>query len=131
MKECIGRNGVLARKIEQADMGEGLSFFSDAHDTIQVGTWVYPEGKELAPHIHKAVPRQFERTAEVLVVLKGKILASIYDEDKNYAGDWEISAGEILIALRGGHGYTVLEPSIVYEIKTGPYPGADADRERI
>jgi hypothetical protein len=124
---------VLARHIPAgAAWGEGLKFFSQDEEYIQVGTWGYGAGKQLLAHTHNPVPRQIEWTKEVLYVRKGSISASIYDTSESKVATLTAGEGDILILLRGGHGYTILEDGTeVLEVKNGPYPGAEADRRRL
>lgn len=133
MVEIKDKNDViLARYIHTEDMQKGLSFFSPSEDGIQIGTWRYDNGKDLARHIHLEVPRQVHRTAEALCVIRGSLLAEIYDEDRVYVSNVIAEAGSILVLLKGGHEYHILEDNtLVYEIKNGPYVGADTDRERF
>lgn len=122
---------ILARVIS-SDWKDGLSFYSDHGDFVQVGTWRYNGGKELPAHIHNQVERNVQRTQEVLYIRKGKIDASIYDEDRNFVESIHVNEGETLILIHGGHGYKILEDDTqVLEIKNGPYLGADVDRKRI
>jgi hypothetical protein len=126
-------NLVLARHVpSDAAWRDGLSFFSNDQDFIQVGIWGYGVGKELKPHIHNEVERKVLWTQEVLFVKKGKISASIFDTTEKKVAELLIKTGDIIILLRGGHGYEVLEEGTqVLEIKNGPYVGADSDRRRI
>jgi hypothetical protein len=124
---------VLARHIPaNVAWGEGLKFFSQDEEYIQVGTWGYNEGKQLLAHTHNPVPRQIEWTKEVLYIRKGSISANIYDTSENKVATLTAHAGDVLILLRGGHGYSILEDGTeVLEVKNGPYLGADADRRRL
>lgn len=125
------KDTILA-KVISPDWNDGLSFYSDNGDFIQVGTWKYNASKELPAHIHNQVERSVNRTQEVLYVRKGKITASIYDQEGNFAESTNVNEGEVLILINGGHGYKILEEDTqVLEIKNGPYPGADVDRKRI
>lgn len=124
---------VLARHIP-ADIAweDGLSFFSQDDEFIQVGVWGYPAGKELKAHIHNEVIRQVFWTQEVLFIRKGRLRVHIYCLNEIKITEFEASAGDILIMLRGGHGYEILEDGTqVLEVKNGPYVGADLDRRRI
>ena len=113
-------------------MIEGLSFFSKDEEFIQVGTWIYPQGKMLAAHVHNAVPRTILHTQEVLFIKKGKLLATLFDLHDQLVEKIEVKEGEILVLLNGAHGYEILEnDTIVIEIKNGPYPGAEVDRRRV
>jgi hypothetical protein len=124
---------VLARHIPaSAAWNEGLQFFSNDDEYIQVGAWGYSKGKELKAHIHNEVTREVLWTQEVIFVRRGKLLARIYDTQENKVADVEVGAGDVIILLRGGHGYDILEEGTqVLEVKNGPYVGPDLDRRRI
>lgn len=124
---------ILARHIPAAvAWQDGLNFFSQDDDFIQVGVWGYGAGKELKAHIHNEVKREVLWTQEVLFVRKGKLRANIFDTTENKVAELEVNAGDVIILLRGGHGYDILEDGTqVLEIKNGPYVGPDMDRRRI
>ena len=112
--------------------GKGLSFFSEDSDFIQVGVWGYDKGIKLQPHIHNEVRREVLKTQEVIFVRSGSVAASIFDEEGNFVERLELSSGDTLVLLKGGHGYEILEDDTqVLEVKNGPYPGAEVDRRRI
>ncbi len=124
---------VLARHVPASvAWSEGLSFFSQDSEFIQVGVWGYGKGKELKAHIHNEVTREILWTQEVLFIRQGHIKANIFDTQAQKIAELEACAGDILILLRGGHGYDVLEDNTqVLEIKNGPYVGPDLDRRRL
>jgi hypothetical protein len=124
---------VLARYIPStAAWQDGLNFFSNDEDFIQVGIWGYGAGKELKAHIHNEVKREVLWTQEVLFVRTGKLRANIFDTNENKVAELEVNAGDVIILLRGGHGYDILEEGTqVLEIKNGPYVGPDRDRRRL
>lgn len=132
MKEIKSNNEVLARHILKTDIKDGLSFFSQDNEFIQVGSWNYNKDKVLLKHIHNEVERKVFRTQEVLYIVSGKIEAEIYDLNEKFIEKIEVSEGEILILLNSGHGYKILEDNTkVIEIKNGPYLGAEVDRRRF
>lgn len=124
---------VLARHIPaDAAWQNGLSFFSQDNDFIQVGVWGYGAGKELKAHIHNEVKREVLWTQEVIFVRKGRLRAKIFDTTERKVAELNVGAGDVIVLLRGGHGYDILEDGTqVLEIKNGPYVGADLDRRRI
>ena len=124
---------VLARHIPAEDAwGGGLQFFSEDSEYQQVGTWVYSDGKYLLPHSHNEVSREVPWTQEVLYVKQGRVRAEIFDSSDNKVAELDASGGDVLILLRGGHGYQILEENTqVLEVKNGPYVGAEADRRRL
>ena len=124
---------VLARHIP-ADVAwqDGLNFYSQDNDFIQVGIWGYDGGKELKAHIHNEVKREVLWTQEVLLVRKGKIRANIFNTSEKKVAKLEVATGDLIILLHGAHGYDILEDGTqVLEIKNGPYLGPDIDRRRI
>jgi hypothetical protein len=124
---------VLARHIPSEDAwGQGLRFFSPDSDFVQVGTWGYGEGKELLAHTHNEAKREVPWTQEVLYIRKGRIKAEIYDTGSKKIAEIFAGSGDVLVLLRGGHGYSILEDDTqVLEIKNGPYLGAEIDRRRL
>lgn len=126
-------NLVLARHIPAAAAwNDGLNFFSQDEDFIQVGVWGYGAGKELKAHIHNEVKREVLWTQEVLFVRSGMLRANIFDTNETKVAELEVKAGDVIILLRGGHGYDILEEGTqVLEIKNGPYVGPDRDRRRL
>lgn len=132
MQEIIHNNVIFARIIRAENWNEGLSFFSKDEEFVQVGTWVYPEGKVLAAHIHNQLPRSVTHTQEVVYVRNGRIEVSIFDFDNNLISKEILNSADTIILLNGGHGYRILDNNTqVLEIKNGPYFGAENDRRRI
>lgn len=124
---------VLARHIPADEAwGDGLKFFSPDGDYQQVGTWGYGQGKRLLAHSHNEVSREVLWTQEVLYVRAGRVKATVHDTADRVVAELEAGPGDLLVLLRGGHGYEILEDGTqVLEIKNGPYVGADADRRRL
>lgn len=133
VKEIKEGDLVLARHIPSSDAWtDGLNFFSPDEEFIQTGTWSYSKGKELKAHIHNKVSREVLWTQEVLYIRKGQIRADVFDTEENKVAEIVANEGDILIMLRGGHGYEILaDHTQVLEIKNGPYVGPELDRRRI
>jgi uncharacterized protein YjlB len=131
--EICDKNVVLARYIPSEKVWkDGLNFFSPESEFLQVGSWGYDNGKQLLAHTHNEVAREINWTQEVLFIHSGRIRALIYNLEGQLVTALEVAAGDIIILLRGGHGYEILEDNTqVLEIKNGPYVGADADRRRL
>ncbi len=124
---------VLARHIpSELAWQDGLNFFSNDDDFIQVGIWGYDADRSLKAHIHNEVSREVLWTQEVLFVYRGKIRANVYDTGEAKVAELTVNEGDVIILLRGGHGYDILEDGTkVLEIKNGPYVGPDLDRRRF
>lgn len=124
---------LLARHITAEEWEkDGLGFLSADPEYLQVGIWRYDRGRRLLAHTHNDVSRTFHRTHETLYVRKGRVEARIFNESRDLVETLELTEGDILILMSGGHGYTILEDGTqVLEVKNGPYLGAERDRVRI
>ena len=130
--EIVHNGKVVARKIDADSWSEGLGFYSQESEYLQVGTWNYNEGKQLQRHVHNELDRVCSRTHEVLYIRAGSLRATIYSDDHQVLGEFVLNANDALILLDCGHGYEILEDKTkVIEIKNGPYLGADKDRRRF
>ena len=52
------------------------------------------------------------------------------DERKAYMTSRTIGAGDVILLIKGGHGFSVVEDIEMFEIKQGPYIG-EADKSRF
>ena len=132
IKEVKYKGEILARHIPADAWADGLGFYSQDEEFIQVGSWQYNEGKELLKHIHNPVERVVVRTQEVLYIKKGSIKAQIFSLDEVLVDELIVKEWDCLILLNSGHGYEILQDNTqVLEIKNGPYLGANIDRRRF
>jgi len=123
----------IAIHIESKDIREGLNFYSNPDDFLQVGTWRYKKGLYLGPHAHnRGTDRKIDRTQEVVHVLRGMLQADILTEEGLFLDSVILRSGDTLVLLSGGHGYkTLKENTMVLEIKNGPYLGPEKDRRKL
>ena len=133
VKEYKDEEQLLARHIPAAEAWkDGLNFFSQDREYVQVGSWGYDTGTALKPHVHNHVPREVTVTQEVLYVRCGAIKARIFGLQDQPLAEFKAHEGDVVILLRGGHGYDIIEDGTqVLEIKNGPYLGAEVDRRRM
>ena len=76
------------------------------------------------------MPREVQFTKEVLLIKSGKVRVDFYDDDQNYLESRILYQGDVILLAFGGHGFEMLEPSEMIEIKQGPYAG-EADKTRF
>lgn len=103
----------------------GIHFFTPNELSQQLAYMHYPVGKVIQAHVHNAVPRQVQYTQEVLLIKRGKLRVDFYTEDQAYLHSRVLEAGDILLLVKGGHGFEVLEELEMIEIKQGPYVGEE------
>jgi quercetin dioxygenase-like cupin family protein len=129
--ETIATGGMVLAYIARGGSTPGETRFLTPDDcTLQVGHVVYPAGGEIARHMHLPIERHLVGTTEVLVVQRGHCEVDVFDSDRNLAATRELRAGDILIAVAGGHGFRIIEDTVLLEIKQGPYPGGK-EKERF
>jgi hypothetical protein len=128
--ETIADNGVILAYIARGGSPPRETTFLTPDDcNLQVGHVVYPAGGEIARHVHLPIERHLVGSTEVLVMQQGRCEVDVYTDDRRVVATRELRVGDILIAVGGGHGFRVLEDTILLEIKQGPYPGG-AEKER-
>ena len=90
----------------------------------------YPKGHVIQPHVHNPVSRAVHFTQEALFLRRGRLRVDFYSDEGAYLESRELQAGDVILLIRGGHGFEVLEEIEMVEVKQGPYVG-DADKTRI
>lgn len=91
----------------------------------QVGYIVYPMHGVIKRHLHRSLERHLIGTSEVLLIRKGHCEIDIYNNDRELVATRELSAGDLMLMVGGGHGFRMLEDTVFLEIKQGPYSGTD------
>ena len=108
----------------------GIHFFTPNDFSQQLAYMHHPEGKLIAPHIHNPVIREVHYTNEVLFIKKGKLRVDFYNDDKNYQESRILTTGDVILLVKGGHGFEVLDETEMIEVKQGPYMG-ESDKTRF
>jgi hypothetical protein len=121
---------VLAYVLRQSAPPNQTTYWTPDEATLQVGHVVYPAGSEIPRHAHLPVSRSIVGTGEVLLVQRGRCEVDIYNDDRQVVATRELHVGDILVAVTGGHGFRVLEDTVLLEVKQGPYAGG-SDKERF
>lgn len=120
----------LALIIRSSFKKDGIEFFTPGSYSQQLGYMNRPAGYVIPPHVHNPVARQVEFTKEVLFVRRGRLRVDFYSEDQDYLESTVLEAGDVILLARGGHGFEMLEPTEMIEVKQGPYAG-DEDKTRF
>ncbi|OGO62137.1 MAG: hypothetical protein A2030_04030 [Chloroflexi bacterium RBG_19FT_COMBO_50_10] len=122
-------DNVLASIIIRRDYLPTETTFVTTPDLAQqVGFVVYPAGGVIKRHLHKNVDRQNISSSEALIVRQGRLEIDIYDQNRKLLATRQLQAGDFVLMVSGGHGFRVLEATILLEVKLGPYAGP-SDKE--
>jgi quercetin dioxygenase-like cupin family protein len=99
------------------------TFYTPNDFNLQCGNIVYPAGSEIPRHTHRRVSRTIHNTSEVLVVQKGRMVVDLYSGDREFVCSREMATGDVVVLMAGGHGFRLLDDTILLEVKQGPYGG--------
>lgn len=130
IENIIYNDKLLAIILRTEYKQEGISFFTSDEFSQQLGYMSRPEGYVIPPHVHNPVARSVHYTKEVLFIKSGMVRVDFYDEEQSYFESRILRAGDVILLAYGGHGFEMLEPSEMIEVKQGPYAG-DLDKTRF
>jgi uncharacterized protein with PhoU and TrkA domain len=127
--EIISAHGeTLCYLIRQDIKPEKTVFITPPEGKQQVGFIVYPKGTFIARHTHRPLERHIIGMAEVVVVRSGHCQIEVYDAKKQLVALRDLYPNDVVLMVGGGHGFRIIEDTVLLEIKQGPYLGAD-DKE--
>ena len=129
-EEILHNSRLLALILRAGYRADGIRFFTPDDFSQQLGYMNRPRGYVIPPHVHNPVQRSVHYTKEVLFIRSGQVRVDFYDDDQNYLESRVLGAGDVILLAFGGHGFEMLEPTEMIEVKQGPYAG-DADKTRF
>lgn len=94
---------------------------TDPDEPVGILTFKHPKGTHFAAHRHTPKKRVTYQRQECFIVRSGKIAMRLFGPDNHYFKTITLKAGELFLAMAGGHDITVLEDCEVFEVKNGPY----------
>src|SRR5690349_18464300 len=129
--EVITHEGTLLALILPCTFNDpGIHFFTPNEFSQQLAFMYYEPGKTIPAHVHNPVAREVTHTQETHFIRKGRIRVDFYASDRRYLESRVLATGDVILLIQGGHGFEVLEPLEMIEVKQGPYTG-DGDRTRF
>lgn len=129
--EQIEHDGeMLALIVRDEYTRPGVSFFTPSHLSQQLAYMRHPAGKVIDAHVHNPVSRTVAYTQETLFIKRGRLRVDFFDEQQRYLESRELNPGDVILLVKGGHGFEVLEDLEMIEVKQGPYAG-DQDKTRF
>lgn len=123
VQQIMHNDQLLAVIISAEFRKPGIHFFTPNSLSQQLAYMRHPAGKVIQPHVHNAVPRQVDYTQEVLLIKRGRLRVNFYTDDQEYLESRTLQDGDVILLIRGGHGFEVLEEVEMIEVKQGPYVG--------
>ncbi|MCM2333252.1 MAG: hypothetical protein NDI82_04815 [Anaeromyxobacteraceae bacterium] len=121
---------LLALIARESPRKSGVEFVTPDELSLQFAVMSHPAGRRIEPHVHLQTPRSVQFTQEVLILRRGRLRVDFYGDDRAYLESRELGPGDVIVLVRGGHGFEVLEELEMYEVKQGPFLG-DGDKIRF
>lgn len=125
VKTISHKGSVLAIIIRASFSAEGIHFFTPQDFSQQLGYMNRPKGYKIPPHSHNEVKREVLLTNEVLFIKSGKVRVDFYQKNEKYLESELLLPGDVILLASESHGFEMLEPSEMIEVKQGPYAGED------
>lgn len=114
------------------DIQDGRVDLVDPEQFIQCAALKMYGGQTFKAHRHIMQMRhEVYIPQESWVVISGLVKVTLYDLDNSVLHTDVLEPGDCSITLQGGHNYECMQPSVVYEFKTGPYLGQQHDKTFI
>ena len=129
-EEILHQGRLLALILRAGFRADGIRFFTPSDFSQQLGYMNRPQGYVIPPHVHNPVERSVHYTKEVLFIRSGRVRVDFYDDGQNYLESRILGAGDVILLAYGGHGFEMLEPTEMIEVKQGPYAG-ESDKTRF
>jgi len=123
-------NEDIAIIIKKGYKPESLEFLTPENYNQQLGIMKCIKDKIIQSHIHKPIKREVIGTSEAIFVCSGKVEVNLFNNNKEKVATRVLTEGDIIFLINGGHGFKMLEDSVLLEVKQGPYLGED-DKERF
>jgi mannose-6-phosphate isomerase-like protein (cupin superfamily) len=122
--ERIEREGEMLALIVRSEFSApGINFFTPDELSQQLAHMEHPAGKVISPHVHNPVHRTVAYTQETLFIKRGRLRVDFFSSDQVYLESRELRPGDVILLIKGGHGFEVLEDLEMIEVKQGPYAG--------
>ncbi len=130
IEQIENKGEMLALIVRDEYSSPGITFFTPDALSQQLAYMQHPAGKVIDAHVHNPVPRTVAYTQETLFIKRGRLRVNFFDEQQQYIASRELKAGDVILLIKGGHGFEVLEELEMIEVKQGPYTG-DQDKTRF
>lgn len=126
--EVIQRDDTLFGMIIRKELTpESTEFFTDPEHSLQVGLFVHGADYEEPLHYHQQVPRDIDRTHQVLHLTLGSMTITFTTEGGEEIAEKEVREGDTVLLADGAHSVEAAEPIRAVTVKQGPYLGEEDD----
>ena len=124
IKQIIHKKNIYAIIVKKYDQfkKKGVNFITRKQELFQLGFISHKKKHEIKKHYHVKKDRNISYFSEVLIMKKGILKVMFYDEkNKSIKKNTLLREGDIILLLKGGHGFEVIKDVEIIEVKQGPY----------
>jgi hypothetical protein len=101
---------------------KGINFVTKEKDFLQIGFLKHKKNHLIKAHSHKKRDLKITFMSECLLIKKGELNVIFYDNNgKNIKKNKILKKNDLILLIKGGHGFKVNKNSEIIEIKQGPY----------
>jgi hypothetical protein len=132
MEEIRSSDGKTLAWLVRSDFSPpGVHFVGSTDNPLQLGVNTYQGGEAVRAHIHLPRETVIHEVEEVVHVDHGLVSVDLFDPSGSKARTLELSSGDTILFVAGGHGIRMLEDTRIIEVKQGPYSGKVHDKKFI
>ena len=132
MEEIKADGGEIIAIVVKRDFEkEGVNFVSKPDFPLQLGISSYRKGDTIKAHFHIEKEIRINKIQEVVHIKSGRTMVNLYDPNGKKFKSVELSDGDTIFFVAGGHGFEMLEDTKIVEVKQGPYFGKDKDKKMV
>lgn len=99
------------------------AFLTRRESSFQLGVLTYGRARGTPAHTHPEVRRIIVKPQEFVMVMRGKIRVNFFDSAQRFVGSRILSKDDCVLFRSGGRGWKAIEPSVLIEVKQGPFLG--------
>ena len=99
---------------------KGVKFLTANSLPFQIGIMSHNKNHNILPHYHKKYKFSLNYKSECLYILSGKLKINFFN-NKKIVKTSLLQAKDLVLLLRGGHGFFVIKKCKMIEIKQGPF----------
>jgi hypothetical protein len=124
--ECLAMIIVSGR----LNPGDGARHYSDPKDPLQVAVSCYAKDHVVGRHlqVYRERPAFEGPTEKMITVQEGQVECQFWDDAGDWCCSWILRAGDVAVFYKGSHALTMLEPSVIVEVKQGPF---DPEQDKV
>ncbi|MEK7131324.1 MAG: hypothetical protein AAB797_01130 [Patescibacteria group bacterium] len=112
---------IFALVFDLASLKEGTFPVTNPLWPLQLLLMKRKKGHVVAKHTHKKIRKFSQQPQEAIIVIKGSIQASIFNNRGKIIAKKNISAGQCLLMADGAHEVKITKNALIYAFKDGPY----------